>query len=308
MENEFQARVFISCGQQKNTSEVETAQKIAEKLKKMDFEPYIAVEEQSLKGVKENIFQRLSKSEYFIFIDFKREKLENSEYRGSLFSHQELAIATFLNSEVLTFQEDGVKKDDGILKFIQANCIPFHDRHLIPDVIAEKIRERAWNSNWRNELLFERENKEYDDAFDVYEKNNARWYHIKVRNLHQKEIARNCIAYLESVKDTSTGDVKTFELVEFKWKGVNSLSVSIPPELFRYLDAFHVYYDSKNVVHLGINSFVVDWSYYDPLYTIKGPNTYELTYIVFSENFPPVRATFGLQIGHKLNDIKFYKL
>jgi len=308
MENGFQARVFISCGQQKNTNEVEIAHKIVEKLEKMDFEPYVAVEEQTLKGVKENIFQRLSKSEYFIFIDLKREKLEKSEYRGSLFSHQELAIATFLNSEVLAFQEDGVKKDDGILKFIQANCIPFSDRHLLPDVVAEKVRERAWNPNWRNELLFERENKEYEDVFDVHEQNNARWYHIKVKNLHQQEIARDCTAYLESVKDTSTGDVKIFELVEFKWKGVNTLGVSIPPESFRYLDAFHVYYDSQHIVHLGINSFVVDLSHYYQLYRIKGPNTYELTYIVFSENFPPVRATFGLQIGHKLNDIKFYKL
>ena len=311
MENGFQARVFISCGQKKNTNEVEIAHKIVEKLEKMGFDPYVAVEEQTLKGVKENIFLRLSKSEYFIFIDLKREKLENSEYRGALFSHQELAIAAFLNSEVLAFQEDGVKKDDGILKFIQANCIPFSDRHLLPDAVAEKVRERAWKPNWRNELSFERDDKEYNDAFDVNEQKNARWYHIKVRNLHQQEIARNCTAYLESVKNTSTGGEKSYERVEFKWKGVNTLGVSIPPESFRYLDAFHVYYDSydsKYIVHLGINSSVVDFSHYHQLYRITEPNTYELTYIVFSENFPPKRSTLGLHIGHKLNDIKFYKL
>jgi len=74
MENNTRARVFISCGQQKDTNEIEVVREIAEKLEKMGFEPYIAVEEQTLKGVKENLFRRLSESEYFIFIDFKRGK------------------------------------------------------------------------------------------------------------------------------------------------------------------------------------------------------------------------------------------
>ena len=59
MKKNLQARVFISCGQQKGTDEVEIAHNIAEKLEKMGFEHYIAVEEQTLKGMKENIFQRL---------------------------------------------------------------------------------------------------------------------------------------------------------------------------------------------------------------------------------------------------------
>lgn len=309
MNGNLRARIFISCGQQKGTDEVDIAHKIVEKLEKMDFDSYIAVEEQTLKGVKENIFQRLSESEYFIFIDFKRERLNMPDpvHRGSLFSHQELAIAAFLSIEVLAFQEEGVKRDDGILKFIQANCIPFKDRHLLPDVVAEKVRERGWNSNWRNELLLERDDKDYGDAIDVRVNKKSRWYHIKVRNLHWQEIARDCIAYLESVKDLVTGKVKTFELVEFKWKGVNIPRIAISPKLFRYLDAFHVYYDSPTIAHLGINPFIVDFTgYYEP-YTLRGPGTFELTYVVFSENFSPARAIFILHIRNHLDDIQFYQ-
>lgn len=67
------ARIFISCGQRKDTDEVAIANQIADKLEKeLGFEsPYIAVQEQRLEGVKENIFRRLSNSEYFLFIDFK---------------------------------------------------------------------------------------------------------------------------------------------------------------------------------------------------------------------------------------------
>lgn len=67
----LKARVFISCGQRKETEESSIAKEIANKFEEMGFEPYVAVAEQSLKGVKENIFTRLKESEYFVFIDFK---------------------------------------------------------------------------------------------------------------------------------------------------------------------------------------------------------------------------------------------
>lgn len=316
MKKSLQARMFISCGQQKGTDEVEIAHKIVEKLEKMGFEPYIAVEERTLKGVKENIFRQLSESEYFIFIDFKRERLfepkngsfeDAGKHRGSPFSHQELALAAFLDIEALSFREKDVKEDDGILKFIQANCIEFTDRHLLPDVVAEKVREQEWNPNWRNELLLERDDKDFGDVRYVRgEERPARFYHIRVKNVHEQKIARDCVAYLEGIKDLSTGGAKSLELVEFKWKGVTTPRVAIPPKELRYLDAFHIYYDSQNMVHLAINPFLVDFSGYYELYTLKGRGIFELTYVVFSENFSPARATFSLHIGNQLNDIKFY--
>jgi hypothetical protein len=146
MGSDIRARVFISCGQQKESDEVKIARDIADKLDRMGFDPYVAVAEHTLKGVQENIFQKLSQSEYIIFIDFKRERLCNlgpngtvedtQRHRGSLFSHQELAIATYLGIECMAFQEKDVKEEDGILRFIQANCIPFTDRHLLADVVA----------------------------------------------------------------------------------------------------------------------------------------------------------------------------
>src|SRR5438552_16045162 len=89
----LRARVFISCGQSKHSDEVETAQKIARRLQELGFDPWLAVEEQTLRGLKENIFSQLEKSEYFIFVDFKRERLmaaDPAAHRGSLFAHQEL--------------------------------------------------------------------------------------------------------------------------------------------------------------------------------------------------------------------------
>jgi hypothetical protein len=70
------ARVFISCGQNKVTDEERIAREIGLRLSELGYDPYIAIQEQTLRGLKENIFGRLEESEYFIFIDFKREELE----------------------------------------------------------------------------------------------------------------------------------------------------------------------------------------------------------------------------------------
>lgn len=153
------ARVFISCGQQKDTEEVEIAQMISRELARLGFEPYVAVEEQTFKGVTDNIFRHLSQSEYVIFIDFKRDLITggryNGQYRGGLFSHQELAIASFLKIEILAFQEIGVIKYDGILGFIQSNPIFFTNRRtlvkLVISEVKQRIRHGSWNPHWRNE-------------------------------------------------------------------------------------------------------------------------------------------------------------
>ncbi len=164
-EGSRRARVFISCGQSKHSSEIETARNIARRLGDMGFLPYIAVEEQSLRGLTENIYRQLSESEYLVFVDFKREKLvprdqeqgiidaKGLQNRGSLFSHQELAIASFLGIELLAFQEKGVKPDDGIIRFLQANAIPFSDRELLPSVVADQVRQRGWNPTHGMNLL-----------------------------------------------------------------------------------------------------------------------------------------------------------
>ena len=65
------ARVFISCGQNKETTEAVIATQLRDKLLQIGFDPYIAVAEQTLRGLKENVFARLSNSEFFIFVDFK---------------------------------------------------------------------------------------------------------------------------------------------------------------------------------------------------------------------------------------------
>ena len=323
MDSQIRARVFVSCGQQKDSDEIKIAQEIAEKLTGMGFDPYIAVTEQSLKGVKENIFRRLSESEYIVFVDFKRDRLayvrngvlsDKGDHRGSLFSNQELAIATYLDTECLAFQEQGVVELDGILRFIQANCIKFDNRLSLADAVAEKVREKInrkeWDPIWRYELrLRRREPREYVLANVGGENSDpTRFFHIEVQNLHRAEIAHDCKGYVERIKNLETGEEIVPDLVELKWKGYTGLSVSIPPQKSRYLDAFHIKHVLPKTISIGINPFAVDYTGYLQAYTLWQAYDCDLDYVIFSDNFPTIRQTFRLKMGNKLDDIEFSEI
>lgn len=314
----LRSRVFISCGQRKNTDELAIAKQIADELEKIGFDPYVAVEQHNLRGVKESIFETLGKSEYFLFIDFKRERLysenanpvDTGEHRGSLFSHQELAIATYLDHKALAFQEAGVKKDDGILRFIQANCIPFPERLSLPSIVVEKVKEHGWDSSWRNEITLERDSSDFKDAnVNMQGIGNVltRFFHIRANNHHKDKIARNCIAYVEKIKNLKDGKTRVLELSELKWKGCTTQGVAIAPKTFRYMDAFHIFHSNPTLANLGLNPFIVDWQGYIQDYQISGSDDYEIDFVVFSEDFSPARAKFRLHIANQVQDVSFEK-
>ncbi|MGB9069379.1 MAG: hypothetical protein WCC21_12500 [Candidatus Acidiferrales bacterium] len=291
----LRARVFISCGQSKGTVEPVLAADIKNRLIDLGFDPYVAVGEQSLRGLKENLFEQLNRSEYFLFVDFKRERLNGEDlHRGSLFSHQELAVASFLNIDVLAFQEQGVKQNDGILGFIQGNAIAFSDRPKLPELVAGHVRERVnegkWNPKWRNELAFEDSIQATDITNQQTQKKN-RYFHLSVRNQHHSKAAMNCCAYLQrAVRLESAEEIqcKTFEL---KWEGYLLPNAHILPKTTRNFDAFNIQHDEPCRLQFhGLR----DSTYYLP--KIEKPGSYKLTYLVVADNFPPISKTFRLAL------------
>jgi hypothetical protein len=132
-----------------------------------------------------------------------------------------------------------------------------------------------------------------------------RWYYIEVENLHNREIAHYCLVYIESLKNLSTGVKTLLPLIELKWKGLLTQSASIPPKRSRCFDGFYVFPNSPDAVHLGFNRELTDDPSFPDDYTIRGPGDFELTFIIYSANFLPEKATFRLHIGSNLDDIRF---
>jgi hypothetical protein len=327
-ENAIKARIFISCGQ-KDAEEKAIAREIERGLINLGFEPYVAIHKQSTGSVIKNILNSLRDAEYYLFIDFKREQIislsskGSKRYnedksrpiycRGSLFSNQELAIATYLGKPIIAFQESGVKTRDGILDAIQANIITSDNRDNLVNHVLEKVHT-DWISNWRNEIIFQDTAMKQISAEHITEygpsKLPARFFHGSMKNLHKDISARNCVAYLESYKvcskRTLEADTEVIsEPVELKWKGMKTQGVLIPPKTNRKFDAIFFYENNPHIVHIGINPFLVDLSSH--FKQLEGTNTFELNYVVYSENFATIRCTYILEVGQNLNQTRFYR-
>lgn len=308
MDNDLKAKVFISCGQRKKSEgakvdEVEIAHEVASVLESDDigFKTYIAVYDKTLQGLKENIFSHLETSEYFLFIDFCREKLDGGDnYRGSLFCNQELAIASYLELEAIGFRQQGVKERDGILGFIQLNQSQFVDPKDLPEMVRREVKKARWRPDWKNSLRISRDAIEFKDTTRRDSGKEARYFHLKVENLHKRKIALGCTAYIESIKDLQSDIPVSLPTVELKWEGYTLPNASIMPKSNRGLDAVFVFHQLPNKLYFV--NFTDSTRFMQPL---CGPGDYELTYVVISQNFPIVRATFTVHIENQLDKITF---
>lgn len=305
----MKAKVFLSCGQNKNSDESAVAERIAQKIDALGFDCYMAIGRQSARSLRDNIFAEIASSDYFIFIDFQRERIGEKDgrplYRGSLFSHQELAIASFLDIPLLVLQEDGLNTLDGMLGVIQGNAKPFSDKRQLPEAVVgyidDKIRKEGWSPESRNILSL----AVADNPFSDTPLNNGqvgRFFHIAVRNNHRRKVAFDCYAYLEVIENLVTKESTTPKLVEFKWAGTKLPSVRIGPQTNREFD----------VVRFGLTAPIqpLFWALTDSpdyLPRFSGPGKYRLKFSVQSQNFEGVSADFIFEYGRTHESVIFRK-
>lgn len=296
----MRARVFISCGQNKDTDELTTAKAIADGLEQLGFDPYIAVDEQTLLGLTENIFARLASSEYFVFVDFKREQLANSaDCRGSPFSHQELAIASFLKLEVLAFQERGVRLD-GMMRLLQVNCIPFANRQELPAMVMDSVPKRGWRSDWRNELSVERDQDRDSELKKIgkYEKGTRNVFAATVRNCHNRRPAAHTFIYLDHIEAEAGGSVPPLRTVELKWLGYDFPNALIRPSASRSFECCWIDPQQPSVANFNVFTDKDEYRTH-----IQGPGRFRLRYTALAENFSPASLDLELVLGNAIEDV-----
>jgi len=296
----MKTKIFISCGQRVRSNELKIAKRIEKLLKK--FYCYIAVEVQSVRGLRENIFNELKTSEYFLFIDFKREAIVVSTrdfmrtksrpklrvYRGSLFTHQELAIASFLEIETMAFHEEGIRWDDGMRGCMQLNSEVFKSRYRLAERVAEAVSNK-WESGWKNGLSIEL--SPGTGGPSPQQDGRMLWhYHLAVRNMHRIKIARDCMVFIEEVANVSTGETKKYETIELKWGGSMLPSATILPGTIRRFDSFQIAKDSPEQILFKVFS---DSGEFRP--HIKAQGTHRVTFTVVSNSFDTVKKTFAIR-------------
>lgn len=278
------ARIFISCGQQEG--EKEYGLKVADYFRRRGFDPYFAQKVQTPEALTQNIFQSLQKSEYFVCINFERERTNT----GSLFIQQEFAIAAYLELPMLAFHKGKIDLD-GIGKYLILKSIEVSSYKEIINNLKKSTKTWDPKSVHQLELTFGNYHSNMVTA------NNpqaplSNWIHIIVHNRSKFFYCKNCYAFVESIIETTTGntilsnnDYKT----ELIWAGTNDISINIPQDGKRDIDALIWYQGTPNVqFHQRTSS--TQYRYPDLNF-----GKYKIVYGVISDNFPLAKIEVNIE-------------
>jgi len=296
------ARVFISCGQ-RNPREKNIGMEVDRHFKERGFETYFAEKVHSPEALTEHIFTYLKESEYFVFIDFKREKINEKEYRGSLFVNQEIGISTFLKIPSIGFHEKNVKRE-GIIKFQIYNSFPFEDG---TEIIAKLRKETSdWDPNSVNELHMSYDPVGNHDRDIVLGNHPNRpltdWWHIEVKNRNKRKHAFSCMAYLSKITDLQTNNIIDIPTVELIWSGLGDYSVNIMANGRRKFDAIYIIHDENRIRFQGRGLTTTSPEFQLP---ILNNGEYLLEYTVVSSNFEAASKEFILRHLGTHREIEF---
>ena len=137
--------VFLSCGQ--NDRELKIAENVASLLRAAPFNlvVFIARATNNLYSLNNDVIAKLAYADYFIFVNFCR---ETEGFPGSLYSHQELAIALALgHKEFLIFSEKGAP-NAGITQFIVQNRPCFSSEAELLNQVRNDIERERWRAEY----------------------------------------------------------------------------------------------------------------------------------------------------------------
>ena len=137
--------IFLSCGQ--NDRELALAEKIKSLLEAPSFglNVFIARTTNNLYSLNNDVLTNLAYADYVIFINFHR---KTAGFPGSLYAHQELAMALALGHQrLLLYSEKGAPKA-GVISFMIENRRPFTSTDELLDQIREDVTQERWSPTY----------------------------------------------------------------------------------------------------------------------------------------------------------------
>jgi hypothetical protein len=285
------SRVFVSCGQD-STSEREAAAAIQKRLESLGFEVYVAIAAQSVEDINSGIIRSLKRADYYIFVDFRREPIEGG-FRGSLFTNQELAIATFLSFErVLFFQQRGMKLE-GLLRYSGSNAAIFDEPAELPVLIGTTMQARGWWSDYSRHLRATR--LRITNESITYGEICGRFLYIDIENRRYDIAAFDTVARLMTIRFNRGLAAPSPIRSPLKVTGAPAYAQTIWPRDHGALDVLAVDADSPTRVYLNSALDVT------PLpVLVEGVGSYIFEYAVLARDFPILRFAIDLSVTGSL--------
>ena len=295
------ARIFLSCGQAA-PDEKEFAQDLKKELEseKYNFQVFVAITENTIKDLDRELLDHLKISDYFLFINFRREIISNTHdkqcsYRGSLYTNQELAMACavgFTSENMLIFSEEGIDRD-GLLKTLVTNNCDFTDKKQLRKLILHKIKD--WDYRYSRCLLV---SGVYfnDGPWDWKLGKKSEWIAVmEIENKRSQWLAANCVAHLKSIQTSSGEFCNLEETYPLKACGIDHFSHTVWPNSTVKFDMLSIHVNGPQIyLHTQRDRR------YEPI--AEGTGIYFLTYEVYAENFPVIEVNVDLAVGANFDD------
>ena len=275
------AKVFISCGQA-SPEERDVAQSLAGWFTSQGYFPYVAIQVQSILDLNASIIGELKTSDYYLFINFKRDQLSNG-YRGSLFTNQELAIAYALGFEhMLLLNQHGVKRE-GVFGFMVSNIPEFSDYPEVLPSVQNAVSTANWSPDYTRHLSVAGHHftsKPFNNI-DHTGSRNIRALHVRIRNSRIDLGAVGSILRLFAVTNPSNKHFESTDRSQLKASGHPGYSQTIWPNSEAMYDLLAI--DMNNQDHVYLLS---ERDVHPRLPIIDVPGRWLLDYELFSQGFP----------------------
>jgi len=128
----------------------------------------------------------------------------------------------------------------------------------------------------------------------------ARFFHIIVKNKHNRKTAENTKVYIISLKVEDNGKELLISELPLKWRGypINITSIDIPPNESRKFDAFFVLHNSPSTIQM--QAFVDSTAL---LPQIQGNVRLTARYKVTADGFKTKKRDFQITLSNQLQNV-----
>jgi hypothetical protein len=259
----------------------------------MGFAVHVGVETHSSNGLNENIFHHLETAEYVVFIDFPQ---DGAGFHRSIFSHQEIAIASYMKADLLPFLPGGGTRE-GMLKFMQGNPIPYTNPDELPELVVSNVKREGWDNRHRRELRVEVSpdppgHATIPQGFTrQIPAGEYRYFELALKNLHRRLMATDCLVQIVGCRGPSYDDGQSRDIIEMKFKHMVNPSIVLPPGQRRQFDGVVVRASGAPDPYMPLacpgilNPGHIDSESIVRQYLMREPGDYELDLEVHSHEF-----------------------
>ena len=235
------------------------------------------------------ITKELKSSDYFLFIDFKRNPSRPADLPCSLFTHQELALAHHLGFQnIVAMQEEGVPLE-GFLRYVLSNPERFSSPDDMLNKLERLVENKGWHSRYSRNLI--PSNLRYTVPLSYGDHTGAsrmRAWEVQIHNRRPDAAAINTVCVLERVLLPDGTHIQP-DSSYLKWSGQAGYERTILPEDFAVVALFSVHDKEPGIFLFSLRDVT------PRLPIVQADGEYELHYKVYANGFPLLR--FSIQVN-----------